>query len=188
MTRIEQGFKTSSCVDESFVDVDNLSNCTESREVPRTHPKLVPTYLTHPTMTGGWSDGIRRLGAPPEAHPPSESETSSADRRRIIRSARSPNTEPQRGLDGALESFVQDGDELVVFRGIKEHDLGCLGPPNKPGRKLAGICPRLVPGMLTAKLMDRGGEREPNSVPAHPREEAGPQNRDMATRIPQTGI
>ncbi|KAF5330068.1 hypothetical protein D9758_015981 [Tetrapyrgos nigripes] len=46
--------------------------------------------FTHPTIIYGWADGIRRMGASPEAHPPSESEASSADRRRIIRSVRSP--------------------------------------------------------------------------------------------------
>ncbi|KAF5371152.1 hypothetical protein D9758_004252 [Tetrapyrgos nigripes] len=115
MTCIEQGFKTLSCVDESFVDVDNVSNCTESREVPRTHPKLVPTYLTHPTMTSGWSDGICWLGAPPEAHPPSKSEASLADRRQIIRSTRSPN----------LTSFTFTYINPVLTPGSPSRPLRC---------------------------------------------------------------
>ncbi|KAG7096102.1 hypothetical protein E1B28_006778 [Marasmius oreades] len=42
---------------------------------------------------------------------------------RIFLCATSPDESGSGALDWALESFVQDGDEFVVFRGIEEDDL-----------------------------------------------------------------
>lgn len=38
--------------------------------------------------------------------------------------ASSPDESGREALDWALETFVQDGDEFVVFRGVEEDVLG----------------------------------------------------------------
>ena len=38
--------------------------------------------------------------------------------------ASSPDDSGSQALDWAIESLVQDGDELIVFRGIDQDDLG----------------------------------------------------------------
>ena len=43
---------------------------------------------------------------------------------RVFLCAASPDESGRQALDWALESLVQDGDELVVFRGFDEEDLG----------------------------------------------------------------
>lgn len=43
---------------------------------------------------------------------------------RVFLCASSPDESGRQALDWALESLVQDGDELVVFRGFDEDDLG----------------------------------------------------------------
>ncbi|KAF5336668.1 hypothetical protein D9758_015668 [Tetrapyrgos nigripes] len=43
---------------------------------------------------------------------------------RVFLCASSPDESGQEALDWSLESFVQDGDELVVFRGVEEDVLG----------------------------------------------------------------
>jgi len=46
---------------------------------------------------------------------------------RVFLCAASPDESGRQALDWALDSLVQDGDELVVFRGFDEDDLGvCL--------------------------------------------------------------
>lgn len=42
---------------------------------------------------------------------------------RVFLCASSPDESGSQALDWALESFVQDGDEFVVFRGIEEDEL-----------------------------------------------------------------
>lgn len=43
---------------------------------------------------------------------------------RVFLCASSPDESGRYALDWALESLVQDGDELIVFRGIDPEDLG----------------------------------------------------------------
>jgi hypothetical protein len=43
---------------------------------------------------------------------------------RVFLCAASPDESGRQALDWALDSLVQDGDELVVFRGFDEEDLG----------------------------------------------------------------
>ena len=43
---------------------------------------------------------------------------------RVFLCASSPDESGRQALDWALDSLVQDGDELVVFRGFDEDDLG----------------------------------------------------------------
>jgi hypothetical protein len=43
---------------------------------------------------------------------------------RVFLCASSPDESGRQALDWALDSLVQDGDELVVFRGFDEEDLG----------------------------------------------------------------
>ena len=43
---------------------------------------------------------------------------------RVFLCAASPDESGRQALDWALDSLVQDGDELVVFRGFDEDDLG----------------------------------------------------------------
>jgi len=49
---------------------------------------------------------------------------------RVFLCASSPDDSGRQALDWTIESLVQDGDELVVFRGIDQDDLG---------RKVSGI-------------------------------------------------
>jgi hypothetical protein len=43
---------------------------------------------------------------------------------RVFLCASSPDESGRYALDWALESLVQDGDELIVFRGVDPEDLG----------------------------------------------------------------
>lgn len=43
---------------------------------------------------------------------------------RVFLCASSPDESGSHALDWTIESLVQDGDELVVFRGIDQEDLG----------------------------------------------------------------
>lgn len=43
---------------------------------------------------------------------------------RVFLCASSPDDSGRQALDWALDSLVQDGDELIVFRGIDTDDLG----------------------------------------------------------------
>lgn len=43
---------------------------------------------------------------------------------RVFLCASSPDESGSQALDWALDSLVQDGDELIVFRGIDTDDLG----------------------------------------------------------------
>jgi hypothetical protein len=43
---------------------------------------------------------------------------------RVFLCASSPDDSGRHALDWTIESLVQDGDELVVFRGIDQDDLG----------------------------------------------------------------
>lgn len=43
---------------------------------------------------------------------------------RVFLCATSPDESGRQALDWALDCLVQDGDELVVFRGFDEDDLG----------------------------------------------------------------
>ena len=43
---------------------------------------------------------------------------------RVFLCASSPDESGRQALDWALDSLVQDGDELVVFRGFDEDNLG----------------------------------------------------------------
>lgn len=43
---------------------------------------------------------------------------------RVFLCASSPDDSGSQALDWAIESLVQDGDELIVFRGIDQDDLG----------------------------------------------------------------
>jgi hypothetical protein len=45
---------------------------------------------------------------------------------RVFLCASSPDVSGAEALDWAMESLVQDGDELVVFRGVLEDVLGML--------------------------------------------------------------
>lgn len=47
---------------------------------------------------------------------------------RVFLCAASPDESGRQALDWALDSLVQDGDELVVFRGFDEEDLGAFLP------------------------------------------------------------
>jgi hypothetical protein len=46
---------------------------------------------------------------------------------RVFLCASSPDDSGRQALDWTIESLVQDGDELVVFRGIDQDDLGRKG-------------------------------------------------------------
>ena len=50
---------------------------------------------------------------------------------RVFLCASSPDESGSQALDWALDSLVQDGDEIVVFRGFDEDDLG-TSPPRPP--------------------------------------------------------
>ena len=43
---------------------------------------------------------------------------------RVFLCASSPDDSGRHALDWAIEGLVQDGDELIVFRGIDQDDLG----------------------------------------------------------------
>jgi hypothetical protein len=43
---------------------------------------------------------------------------------RVFLCAASPDESGREALDWALESLVQDGDELIVFRGVDQEELG----------------------------------------------------------------
>jgi hypothetical protein len=43
---------------------------------------------------------------------------------RVFLCASSPDDSGRHALDWTIESLIQDGDELVVFRGIDQDDLG----------------------------------------------------------------
>jgi hypothetical protein len=43
---------------------------------------------------------------------------------RVFLCAASPDESGREALDWALESFVQDGDELIVYRGVEQDELG----------------------------------------------------------------
>jgi hypothetical protein len=43
---------------------------------------------------------------------------------RVFLCASSPDNSGRQALDWTIESLAQDGDELVVFRGIDQDDLG----------------------------------------------------------------
>jgi hypothetical protein len=43
---------------------------------------------------------------------------------RVFLCASSPDDSGSQALDWTIESLVQDGDELIVFRGIDQDDLG----------------------------------------------------------------
>lgn len=45
---------------------------------------------------------------------------------RVFLCASSPDESGKQALDWALESLVQDGDELIVFRGVDTEELGAL--------------------------------------------------------------
>ena len=47
---------------------------------------------------------------------------------RVFLCAASPDESGSQALEWCLESFVQDGDELVVFRGIDPDDFGAHPP------------------------------------------------------------
>jgi hypothetical protein len=88
---------------------------------------------------------------------------------RVFLCASSPDESGQEALDWALESFVQDGDEFVVFRGVeedvfeKDHDLirdsarslmayiQSKSASDHPQRKLS-IVLEYVPGKVTDTL------------------------------------
>ena len=46
---------------------------------------------------------------------------------RVFLCAASQDESGQEALDWVMESFVQDGDELIVFRGFDADELGKLG-------------------------------------------------------------
>lgn len=43
---------------------------------------------------------------------------------RVFLCAASPDESGSQALDWALDSLVQDGDELIVYRGVDPEDLG----------------------------------------------------------------
>jgi hypothetical protein len=43
---------------------------------------------------------------------------------RVFLCASSPDDSGRQALDWTIESLIQDGDELIVFRGIDQDDLG----------------------------------------------------------------
>ena len=43
---------------------------------------------------------------------------------RVFLCASSPDDSGSQALDWTIENLVQDGDELIVFRGIDQDDLG----------------------------------------------------------------
>ena len=47
---------------------------------------------------------------------------------RVFLCAASPDESGREALDWSLESLVQDGDELIIFRGIDEDALGEFPP------------------------------------------------------------
>lgn len=47
---------------------------------------------------------------------------------RVFLCAASADDSGRQALDWAIEDLVQDGDELVVFRGIDQEDLGMHSP------------------------------------------------------------
>jgi ssDNA-binding Zn-finger/Zn-ribbon topoisomerase 1 len=47
---------------------------------------------------------------------------------RVYLCAASRDTSGSQALDWALENLAQDGDELIVFRGIDQDDLGTFSP------------------------------------------------------------
>ncbi|OJT05895.1 Universal stress protein A family protein C25B2.10 [Trametes pubescens] len=49
---------------------------------------------------------------------------------RVFLCASSPDESGRQALDWCLESLVQDGDELVVFRGVDPDDFGTLSVPS----------------------------------------------------------
>lgn len=54
---------------------------------------------------------------------------------RVFLCAASPDESGSEALEWALECLVQDGDELIVFRGIDQEELGAcvsLPPPHVP--------------------------------------------------------
>lgn len=65
---------------------------------------------------------------------------------RVFLCASSPDESGRQALDWCLESLVQDGDELVVFRGVDPDDFGKrseLGP--------LGRCPFRIPGSFRSQ-------------------------------------
>jgi len=59
---------------------------------------------------------------------------------RVFLCAASPDESGRQALDWALDSLVQDGDELVVFRGFDEDDLGVYCFRSACDRLDAGYC------------------------------------------------
>ena len=47
---------------------------------------------------------------------------------RVFLVAASPDESGTQALDWAMESLVQDGDELIVFRGFDTEELGASSP------------------------------------------------------------
>lgn len=54
---------------------------------------------------------------------------------RVFLCASSPDESGREALDWSLEALVQDGDELIVLRGVDEEILGKLAEP--PGAQCA---------------------------------------------------
>jgi hypothetical protein len=48
---------------------------------------------------------------------------------RVFLCASSPDESGSEALEWALECLVQDGDELIVFRGIDQEELGACASP-----------------------------------------------------------
>jgi hypothetical protein len=62
---------------------------------------------------------------------------------RVFLCASSPDDSGSQALDWTIESLVQDGDELIIFRGIDQDDLGrrsiCVLSPVSRRMKLLSI-------------------------------------------------
>ena len=63
---------------------------------------------------------------------------------RVFLCASSPDDSGSQALDWTIESLVQDGDELLVFRGIDQDDLGRVP-----------VYPRTVPRKMKLLSTDR---------------------------------
>lgn len=61
---------------------------------------------------------------------------------RVFLCAASPDESGSQALDWVLENLVQDGDELIVFRGADSDDLGRFIAPRKHPRCIVIICNR----------------------------------------------
>lgn len=58
---------------------------------------------------------------------------------RVFLCASSPDESGKEALEWALEGLVQDGDELVVFRGIDQEELGTHVSPLTPHMVLTRV-------------------------------------------------